>query len=115
MLPDLPHAGENDATGARRADEFVQAAVIRHHSTNELARYPSTSPLGTTSTGRRTAGPASPLEDLAGLIDDQRGEGVQGLVLVQPVGRHQAGQEAGVEAAGHVVPGRDRAERPGVV
>ena len=38
-----------------------------------------------------------------------------GLVLVEPVLGDQSREDARVDAAGHVMPGGDRAERPGVV
>src|SRR3954465_5782422 len=55
------------------------------------------------------------LEDLPGLGGDQAGQRRRGVVLGETVGGHEFGDEARVHAARHVVPGRDRAERPGVV
>ena len=46
---------------------------------------------------------------------DQVERRLGGLVLVQPVLGHQPGEPAGVDPAGHVVAGRDRAEGAGVV
>ena len=68
---------------------------------------------GARQAARRAA--ASQLEHPARLIVDQVDRGGERLVLVEAVLGDQAGQEARVEPAGHVVPGRDRAERPGVV
>ena len=59
-------------------------------------------------------GAVSQLEHLGGR-PVTRSTALGGLVLVEPVLGDQLGHPAGVEAAGHVVAGGDRAERAGVV
>ena len=57
----------------------------------------------------------SRLEHVSRLAGDQGDHRIGRLVLVQAVLDDQLGQETGVQPAGHVVAGRDRTDRPGVV